>query len=118
MTLQKISIGLSGLVLLGMLCATGFSALCIFPFYGFPPIVAIFLARRLTKPIPLAIIAMTSLGYGVWFAYLYYNALYVHPDPQSGLFLLFVGIYAFPVLALLWTIAFIIEKYTAEGNES
>ena len=118
MKLRKISMGLSGLVLLGMLCVTGFSALCIFPFYGFPPIVSIVLARRLMKPIPQMIVAMTSLGYGIWFAYLYYDAFYVHPDPQSGLLFVFVGIWAFPVVALLWTIAFIIEKYTAEGNET
>ena len=115
MILRRIATGTSWLVLIGILCATGFAALPLFPFYEYPPIVSLFLERRCEKVIPRVFFAVASLGYGIWFAYLYYNALYVHLDPQSGLVLLFVGIYAFPVVALLWTIAFIFEKYVAEG---
>ena len=131
--MQNISIEISGFVLFVLVCVAGHKAfgynygvidivitmagtLFLLPFYAFPPIVAIFLARRFTNIISQVIITATSVGYGVWFAYLYYDAFYVHLDPQSGLVFVFVGIYALPGLLPLWLIAFVIERLQTKAT--
>jgi hypothetical protein len=123
MTPRIVSIGLSSIVLLGMMCFVGdkidsksiivfvWATLVFTPFYGFPPIVSIVLSTYSKKLVSLAVLAVASLLYGVWFASLVYYSFYVHPDPQSPLILIFVGVYFLPVLLPLWIGTHIIEKW-------
>ena len=56
------------------------------------------------------ILAGTSLLYGLWFVCIVYYVFYIAPpDAQNGLIILFVGIYALPVLLPLWIIAYFVE---------
>ncbi len=56
------------------------------------------------------VLLWTLLSYFVWFVFVYTKAFCDHPDTQSCLLLLFVGVYAAPVLVILWLAAFLIEK--------
>ena len=119
MNIRTLSIGLSAFVLLGIVCPcigpresiidTILAPFAILGVCGFPPIVSMFFANRSTSPISQIILAGTSLLYGVWFAYLYYDAFYVNLDPQSGIIVFLAGIVALPVLLPLWTTAIFIE---------
>ena len=117
-----VSIAVSAFVLLAMacsLCKIGdglmslIGVLFLLPFYGFPPIVSIVLARRFTKAIPQMILTLTIVLYGAWFAYIYRDAFHVNLDPQSGILMVWVGIYALPSLIPLWLISFAIERLQA-----
>jgi hypothetical protein len=130
MTLRTLSIGLSAAVLLGMagcVANTGssggiekmlFGTLLFLPFYGFPLIVSIVLSAWTKNSLPQCILLTASLLYGVWFAYAVYSAFYVSPDPQSGLIIMFVGIYALPVLLPLWLVARFVEMYHRKKNQN
>ena len=122
MKFRSISIGFLSMTLLGMVCYMGHGVtaknivdfvgamLFMLPFYGFPPIVSIVLSARSKCPISQVIPAGTSLLYGIWFAIVVYDSFYVHLDAQSGLVMIFVGIYFLPVLLPLWIVAHVMEK--------
>ena len=136
MKLRNISIGLSGLVLLGLVCMVGYQAfgyndgvidvvikMIAMPFmllfYGFPPIVSIMLAYYyFKKTIPLIIAMAASLLYVPWFAYIYHDAFYANVDPQSAILLVWVGIYFLPVLSPLLLTAIIIEYRSRKKLQS
>ena len=122
MNLRTLSIELSAIVLLGTISfvtytasPSGFAGILyaspVFSwFYGFPPIVSMVLSYRSKSPISQMILAGTSLLYGVWFTCIMYHEFYIAPpDAQRGLIILFVGIYALPVLLPLWIIAYFVE---------
>lgn len=51
------------------------------------------------------LLTISSILYAAWFVYVYAQAVYIHPDPQSLIAFLLVGIYALPVLAVCWLAA-------------
>jgi hypothetical protein len=61
---------------------------------------------RATSTRAQTILLIAMLAYFAWLAFVYVDAFYIHPDPQSPIALLFVGVYALPVLALLWWAAY------------
>lgn len=75
------------------------------PFAFGPLAVTIGLAFALRSTVAQYLLTVSSVLYGVWFAFVYTQAVYVNPDPQSPIAFLFIGIYAFPVLALFWITA-------------
>ena len=130
MNIRTPSIGLSAFVLLGMI---SFVAYIAFPnglagilyaslvfswFYGFPPIVSMVLSYRSKSPISQMILAGTSLLYGLWFScIMYYVFSIAPPDAQNGLIILFVGIYALPVLLPLWIIAYFVDWRSCKKHQ-
>jgi len=123
MKLRNVTIGLSKIILVGMICFLGYItsyggfvnmvfgtifALC---FCGFPPIVSMVLSVKAKSPFSHIILATASLLYGIWFAYAMFDAFYVHVDPQSAIVIVFVGIYALPVLLPLWILAVVSNSY-------
>jgi len=46
-----------------------------------------------------------SVLYGGFFIYLYIQLYYVSPSPQSGIGLLFIGIYSLPVMLVVWVVS-------------
>ena len=129
MKLRAVSIGMSSGVLLGIECFLMYtcpqddivSMLCA-PFFfllfcGFPPIVSIFLSVRSKSPISQIVLATTSLLYGSWFAYVCYDAFFVNLDPQSAIILVFVGIYALPVLLPLWITARVVDMWHCKKSK-
>jgi len=112
---RYLSFCLSGLVLIGICLANALpnlssgnillaiaGVLFFLGFCGFPPMVSIALSVLSKKPFSHIILATSSLLYGAWFADVYYDAFYLHLDPQSAIALIFVGVYFLPVLGPLW----------------
>jgi hypothetical protein len=56
------------------------------------------------------ILTLTLIAYAIWFSVVYVDVRYLHPDPQSPIALLFVGIYALPGLLPLWAIAWWFDR--------
>jgi len=121
MNLRNVTIGLSAGILLGMMGFVAYIAsfggavnmllgvLFFLPFCGFPPIVSMVIAGYSKHHVSQILAVVASLLYGVWFTYAMYDCFYVHVDPQSALIIIFVGIYALPVLLPLWITAHIFE---------
>ncbi len=61
-----------------------------------------------------------AIGYGVWFWFTYMRVMHwnPNPDPQSGIALMLVGIYAAPVLGLLWWGGWWLEKRGRIASEA
>ena len=56
-----------------------------------------------------ALLIVVPAAYGIWYRMVWAD-IQKHMDPQSGIMILFIGIYAFPVLALLWGIGGYLES--------
>ncbi len=63
----------------------------------------------LQSSVAQAVLAISSLLYGVWFGYIYIFAVYINPDPQAPIAFMFVGILALPVLFMFWIVAIAVE---------
>jgi len=104
-------------VLLGIACAGGFFAdnfgngvLFALLFSGFPPIVSMVLSMCMKKTASQVILAVSSLLYGVFFAYSVYHAFYVQLYPQSGLVFL-LGVFMLPYLLAFWIVVFVVDRW-------
>jgi hypothetical protein len=75
------------------------------PFAFGPLLVTIVLAFALRSTLAQYLLTVSSVLYGMWFAFVYAQAVFVNPDPQSPIAFLFFGIYALPMLALFWIAA-------------
>ena len=129
MSLRFLTIGLSGIVFLGIigflvyitsfggLINIVFGTLLFSAFCGFPPVVSIILSVRSKSPFAHITLMIASLLYGGWFAYVAYDAFFVNLDPQSGIVMIFVGVYALPVLLPLWITAVLLNRHYAKQSE-
>ena len=63
-------------------------------------------AHRIREPLAQIPVAVAVVGYIGWSAYIYMQVFHWNTDPQSPIALLFIGVYAVPVvvplLALAW----------------
>ena len=129
MNFRNVTIILSSIILLGMIGFVGskttrggidfiIGMAFFLPFYGLPPIVSMVLSVISKNPFSQGLLATTSLLYGIWFTYAMYLAFYVDLDPQSGLVILFVGIYALPVLLPLWIVTLVLNAYYTKKSAS
>ena len=50
------------------------------------------------------------LAYVSWFFFVYIDVFYLHPDAQSPIALLFVGLVSLPVMIPVWVGAFAFER--------
>ena len=108
--LNLILIGLSFLVYFIVFSQTGIAPVILFfPFTMAPFIVTAYLAFRWRSFWSQAVLLATNVAYAAWFIYVYVSATILHPDPQSPIAFFFVGVYAAPVLAILWWISYAIE---------
>ena len=64
------------------------------------------------------VLLVLNFLYIFWASYIYHDAMVVHVDPQSAIALLFIGIYAFPVLLVFWILIFIWERIVISRNGS
>src|SRR5690348_16126371 len=83
--------------------------LMLFPFTMVPFILTCFLAARWRVVGSQLILLATVAAYGGWFLYVYVQAQVLHPDPQSPIAFLWVGVEATPVLVLLWILAWAVD---------
>ena len=126
MNLRNVTIGLSSIVLLGIILFSGrianpekvlFAIFYCLVFAGYSPIVSIVLSLYTRNLFSQIILLMASLLYGVWLTYAVYDAFFVNIDPQSALVFLGVGIYSFPVMLPLWITAYVLNRYYTKKQE-
>lgn len=55
------------------------------------------------------LLAVGMLAYAAWFFFVYVDAFYVHPDPQSPIALLVVGVVSLPVMVPVWVGALVLD---------
>ena len=72
------------------------------PFALGPLVVSLFLALFALRRACQITLIIGSVLYAAWFGYLYIGAFYLHPSPQSGIILLFVGFYSLPGMLPVW----------------
>lgn len=88
----------------------GFGAIGLFfPFTMLPFVFNGLLAWFFRSTMAQSLVLIATLGYAAWFAYVFVNVTYLHPDPQGPIAFLFVGIFASPALALLWGLSWLCE---------
>ncbi|KGI77089.1 hypothetical protein [Oleiagrimonas soli] len=75
------------------------------PFALGPLCITLFLAILFTDRRAERVLLMSTALYAAWFGYVYVDIFHWHADPQSAIGLLFVGVYALPVLLVFWIVA-------------
>jgi len=86
------------------------------PFTMLPYLVNASLAKLWLAFESQALVAVATVAYSGWFVYVYMSATVWHPDAQSPLAFLFVGIYAVPVLSIFWWTSYALEwKYRKQS---
>ncbi len=85
-----------------------------------PFVVTGVLAWRWRTVVGQFVLIIGAVGYGAWFrhTYMYVVHLDPNPDPQSGIAVMLVGIYAAPVLGLLWWGGWWLEKRGRIASEA
>ncbi|QDU11856.1 hypothetical protein V202x_52810 [Gimesia aquarii] len=82
-----------------------YAGLFFVPFAFGPLAVTAVLSCVLLSTRAQTMLTISSVVYALWFGYIYAQAFYINPDPQSPIAFLFIGIYAVPVLAIFWIAA-------------
>lgn len=72
------------------------------PFTMLPFMVTLVLAQKWRTTAGQIMLLLAAIAYCVWFAIVYLDVTVWHPDPNAAIAFVFVGIYAAPVLLLLW----------------
>lgn len=122
--LRKDYVIVSTIILVAMTAAVGLQAkslwttLQIFPYYGTPLIVTMFLMYQVNYTWPLFTLYVSSLLYGTWFAYAYYLFLSDPPDALNGVIVLATGILSLPVMVPLWGLAIFLHLYKKNWNKT
>lgn len=80
-----------------------------FPATMYPFVVNALLLFRWRTVTGQSLVLAASLAYAAWLAFVFIDVMYRHPDPQGPIAFLFVGIYAAPVLLVLWLVAAALE---------
>ena len=99
-----------GTLALGRLFSSAGGMLSIVPYSLGPLFATIVLSCFLNGKLSQTILAVSSLGYGAWFAFAYYDLVYLNPDPQSPIGFLFIGAYSIPWIAQFWAGAFLLRS--------
>ena len=98
------NLGLISIVAIAYLSIFGFSGLL--PFFVTPYMVTAWLALRWRAFWSQVVLLFTTIAHVGWFVYVYTASMH---DAQGGIAMLIAGIYAAPVLFILWLISYAIE---------
>lgn len=94
-------------------------ALFFLPFSFGPLLVTAAIGAFCRGRTPQVILTVAAGAYMAWFAWLYMEIFFWHPDPQSPVALVFVGAYSLPILLPMWIAAVIIEvRRTNRANRA
>jgi hypothetical protein len=112
------AVAVIGSIVLCSLATPFVAGLLLAPFSFGPLVVTAGLAIALRSRPAQIVLSLSSILYAAWFGYVYAQAVHINPDPQSPIAFLFVGIYAVPVLVVLWIAAGAAHWYarTARAN--
>ena len=92
--------------------------LLLLPMVFGPMMASLFLGAAVESCRSLVTLLISNILYFGFFLWVYFNALYLHPDPQAGIAFLFVGIYSLPVMIPLWVIAICLRRPKNTRSES
>ena len=99
--------------------ASFFSGLYFVPFALGPLFVSLVFAGVLkAKKRSQVALTIGSVLYGFWFAFAFLDIFYWHQDPQSGIALLFVGVYSLPGMAIVWIVTALLGRARPEAVKS
>jgi len=113
------AIGAVGSLILCLHATPFYSGLFFVPFAFGPLVVTLGLSFLLRCKHAQRLLTISSLAYAAWFGYIYLQAFYLNPDPQSPIAFLFVGVYALPVLVVFWIAAGVMQwRGTMQSAES
>jgi hypothetical protein len=84
-------------------------ALFFIPFAFGPLFLSLFLAFISPSSWCQIILTIGSILYAGWFFTVFLDAFYWHPDAQSPIALLFIGIYSLPVMIPIWIVSLVIR---------
>jgi len=88
----------------------GVGAIAFFFLFTMSPfVINAVLTLRWRSSVAQSLILVASLVYTPWFAFVFVDVNYLHPDPQGPIAFLFVGVFAAPVLLILWVVAGILD---------
>jgi hypothetical protein len=120
--LRRVTLSLIGISFLAYLIVFGREGLkpaaFFFPFTMLPYLITLLLVLRFPSQAAQIALLITTLAYSTWFVFLYLDVTVWHPDPQSPIAFLFVGIYAAPVLIFCWLLACVLEWYIRSNEPS
>lgn len=89
----------------------GLGAVAFFaPFTLLPFAVSAVLAVRWRTAAGQSVLLAATLAYVAWFAFVYVDVHYLHPDPQGPIAFLCLGVVAAPVLVMFWAVGWILER--------
>ena len=94
------------------------AALFFFPFTMTPLVINAVAVCRVKTFAARGILLFSTAAYSGWGTWLYIDVFYIHIDPQSSIALLFMGIFASPVLILLWLLTFGLERWCSAHSEN
>ena len=116
---SRTTFAVMGLIIVALLFVTDnpMGALFFSVFSTWPLLIILFLIEVCARPFCQIVLTISSLCYALWFAYLYGCAFYWYVDPQSPILLLFVGVYALPVLVPVWGLVFLMRRRPWERVE-
>jgi hypothetical protein len=80
------------------------------PFYVGPLGVTAVLSFYSKRSISQSILLASTITYSLWLWFVYMSAMHWHPDAQSAIAFVFVGIYSLPVMIPLWITAWLKRK--------
>ena len=102
--MRYLNLGLMGIVVIAYFSKFSFSIVT--PFFVTPYIVTAWLALRWRSFWSQLVLLFTTIAHVGWFVYVYTASMH---DAQGGVAMLLAGIYAAPVLFILWWISYAIE---------
>lgn len=122
--MKRLSAGLSVLFLLVAVALLANQArdwrgvLFFVPFSLGPLLLNLVPALLLRSRLSQWILSLAAVAYFSWFCWIYCRAFYVNPDPQSPIALVVIGIYALPVMILLWIAAAIANWFATRAHKN
>jgi hypothetical protein len=75
-----------------------------------PYLFGLWLLSRTKRPAAIYLVSIIMILISVSGAYLLYDALFLHPDAQSGLVFLTIPVYGFPVVMLTAAAVYIMQR--------
>ncbi|MES2307927.1 MAG: hypothetical protein V4507_03625 [Verrucomicrobiota bacterium] len=102
-------LAIGGSILLCMQSRSFLTSLIFVPFSLGPLLISAMIVCFLTNKRSQIILSLSSICYAGWFAFADRDIFYIHPDPQSPILFIFIGIYSLPIMAIFWFAAFWID---------
>ncbi len=96
-----------------MLCLKSqpvYGALFFIPFVMYPHAITHIVLHRVKTKAAQIILMIALISYFAWFTFIYINVFYLFLDAQSAIALLFVGIYATPIMLIFWLTIWLVER--------